>query len=193
MALITCVHCGKTISDTAENCIHCGKSLKVQETLNSKSDKPKEKKDFYKIEESERQVLYDEFKKEYKSISNQMEKEAKVHKTLLTLAFVSFLAVFIDFVFIFTFGKNLLDVPEPETFAFVINFAPLGVFFIAFFALLIVIKFKSKEYKKTEFVFLKAYKKWLNEVKSIDYMPMFDNMSEEKEFEELDITDLDLK
>ena len=193
MALITCEHCGKTISDTAENCIHCGKSLKGQETLNEKSDKPKEKKDFYKIEESERQAFYDEFKKEYKSISNQMEKEEKVHKTLLTLAFVSLLAIVIDFIFIFAFGKNLLDVPEPETFAFVINFVPFGVFFIAFFALLIVAKFKTKEYKKTKLVCLKAYKTWLENVKSIDFIPMFENMSEEKEFEELDISDLDLK
>ena len=74
MALITCPHCGKQVSDTVERCIHCGALIKEQ---------PPEPKRYVDLSREEKDSLDAKFEREHPEYSiRKAERKKKIQSAI---------------------------------------------------------------------------------------------------------------
>lgn len=101
MALITCPHCGKSVSDSVDICIHCGGSL---------HERPAVEREFAALPAEEQKNLREEFEKaypEYKDSDKKMKPMTKKVNVLAVIG-VAFLVtgMVLDVVFFIVFPEK---------------------------------------------------------------------------------------
>ncbi len=153
MALVTCPHCGKNVSDSVEICIHCGGSLKENPT-------PEKEREYAALPIEEQKSL----RKEYDSNCPELCKSEKMNNIAAFLYLISFLLVFIGAVL---FG--VLAAMDFITGAFICA----GIFFMGFAGTWIAY-FCSKSFNKRYLTSLKRFQKWLEREKGVHYSATLD-------------------
>lgn len=162
MALITCPHCGKQVSDTVERCIHCGEILK-------KTYSKPAQKNFSALPTSERKRLEEEFLTTYsaydynsaRNIARKTKKIAFVSRIVLWVA----LAVLISLVCIFFNSKN-------TTILGILSLILLIVLISSLVTWIVCVVISHKEHKMY-LIYLRVFQEWLLKAKNIVWQVMF--------------------
>ena len=174
MALITCPHCGKQVSDTATKCIHCGGKLK---------EAPLEPKEYTELSFTEKEALDSEFERRYPEYAYlKFQKRNK----MLTTAFLVFLIMYLLFmtlgIILFVNGMNTIQndkTHSPDILKtiftnpnIILGLVAVTVGIIALFSYIAITVLFYRN-RKNYLLNYKIFVKWLLTKKKIVYHPEF--------------------
>ena len=150
MALITCPHCGKQVSDTVERCIHCGNVLNELKT-----------RQFSNLSSNEQDSLKKEFESQYPqySCNGLTEKADKWHKrnNIMSIFTLGCLVVFLTLVA----TKFVSKAFDEENYVILIGvFIFMGVY-ISLLAIQVNVRKEEKECRRKVFLWKKLFQAWL--------------------------------
>ena len=149
MALITCPHCGKQVSDSVDTCIHCGGSLKG-ETV------PEKGREYAALTLEEQKSLKTEFDTKFPEIP-KTERKGNKNAILYCVSFVAFL---VGAVMVWVLGE-MFDSIAGTVIGAVIAFSGwFGIWITYFYA---------KAWNKKRLACLKRFQKWLEREKRVHY------------------------
>lgn len=157
MALVTCPHCGQTISSVAKICVHCGRSVECETACEEKKEIKKTNYDDLSV--PEKSNLRKEFNTRFREYAKYVDRTSFYKKLkIMSWVFIGLAAVaaFIAY--------KLMNIP--------------------LLVIAIVVFFTSEIYdviypwliyadKKKQLRILKRYVKWLNDEKGIIYNVTF--------------------
>ena len=173
MALISCPHCGKQVSDKSEVCVHCGEKLVVV---------PQETKEvnFDKLNTSKQQAIFAEFISAYPEHDyGEAGSRQIVHAVYYTLfLFACFLLGFLIIVFISPSNPAVLIIMMPAILFVIVSFC-LGVSFY--------------RYNRKVLISIKVFQKWLKEKKGLIYIPKLAGKKQQKIFDEINMASYPLR
>lgn len=159
MPLITCLECGKSVSDTADTCIHCGAPLRcTAEVVQPEA----EKEQYYKLSFSRQAELKDEFNNQFPKYA-QVKDRNNLFLALIIVCCIVAVILMLPAVYFFI-TKNLSDFLFVE----ICLFLSLSMDIIA--SVLYVLKNRNK---KKNLIVLKKYQTWLLHSKNIEYKVYF--------------------
>ena len=174
MALITCPHCGKSVSSTALTCIHCGGKLK---------EAPPAPKEYTELSFTEKQALSLEFERRYPQYAFlKLQKSNKKLETAYTVTIVLFLIFMVLSLIFIAYGFHTLlsdkSVKEdilktiftnPNVVLGIVSYA-LGILVLVF---LIIFAIRCRRDRKKYLLHYKIFVKWLLIRKQIICRPEF--------------------
>ena len=164
MALITCPHCGKQVSNTVKRCIHCGEPLFKEES------KPTPK-DFYTLEEDEQQRMEEEFRKEYPEFVSPCakQKSAECRRKITILCRIALVAGVIFLLFRILVQTKVLDWTNNDTILMtvvpIMLASALTVCICGILAIIYLVK--SKNFICRYLLYEKLFQTWLLRTKGI--------------------------
>lgn len=168
MALRTCPHCGKQVSDTVKVCIHCGKELDAG-LQKGTVEQPSERKVYEKLTDYERRELEKEFVKGKPKYEKFFGKES-YYKYALKFSKAGYvIGCALDLI--------TLIINENSPVLVMVLYGLSGLFFLASVVCDITFYILQNKYRKQLLIVLKKYQKWLKG-KDIDYAPKFQWLSE---------------
>lgn len=176
MALITCPHCGESVSDTALKCIHCGGILK---------DAPPPPKEYRELSDAEKESLSSEFEHTYPEYAFlKLQKRNKMFEIARTVCIILFLVFWLlgDLFTVFGF----VSAEAYETVGIVIYFVS-GWSLILYIVFIIACRKERKKY----LINYKIFVKWLLTNKQIICRPAFSSRKQAF-FDSLDVDDYTL-
>ena len=201
MALVICKFCGKSFSDTRDRCVHCGASICEEKNKEENNDK-------------ENLFLFDNFDEQRKIeleiefLNNNIGAYKYKQKTtydkfthivsiiIASITFVYALLYFVAFIEILNSGgietsTNISGKVHNEKFLKVSIVCLLIAFLIMSIVNIVemcVVNFNKFSIKK--YIYIKEFKKWLLEKKSIKYIPVFKKESQKATFEQIEEKDI---
>lgn len=168
MALKTCPHCKKQVSDTVKVCIHCGKEID-QGLQKETAAKPSERKGYEKLTAPERRELEKEFVKGKPKYGKFFGKEPAYQYVTKISKAGYVVSILLDVI-------NILFVKSSSTLAITLYIIG-GVLLLASVACDVAFYILQNKYRKQLLIVLKKYQKWLSG-KNIDYVPNFQWLSD---------------
>lgn len=148
MALITCPHCGKQVSDSVDTCIHCGGQLKERSV-------PEKGREYAMLTAEEQKNLLNEFRlhdPDFSETERKGKKQAIWYWISIGLVIAGAIPVIVGF---------LCDIVVCTVVGFVC-FGIGGAFGWAAY-------FYGRSLNKKSLICLKRYQKWLEREKGIHY------------------------
>ena len=199
MALMTCKHCGRKISDTVTNCIHCGKSTVEETTTVNETELLAEtqdneateiqpvsnRKEFSTLSKKEQETLVHEFWKIDKTAYKYKKKTTLLEKFGEGFSII----YFIPFLLYLLADRVLKLKPQNQTAFKIFVIIPLAmiVFEIVKVLLYILILKPLFNTKIKKMAYSKRFQVWVTTEKNIDYSPVFIDKKEEQMYEQLDV------
>lgn len=167
MALITCPHCGKSVSDSVDICIHCGGSL---------HERPAVEREFAALPAEEQKNLKEEFEKAYPEYKDSDKKMKPMTKK------VNILVIF-GVIFLVT-GLVLCPV-----FFIVFPGSWKGIVTLCVFvAAEVIVTIPARYYSSVEWKYKmkksKQLQAWLKREKNVNYTVLLDE-KDRKKFEQI--------
>lgn len=174
MALITCPHCGKSVSDTALMCIHCGGRLKETPPV------PKEYKD---LSYAEKETLSLEFERKYpKYAFLKLQKSNKRLETAFIVCIILYLVFSVLSAVLMCFGFDVLlnDTSKNQDILqaiftnsnLVLGFVSFGISILVL-VFLFIFAIRCRKERKKYLLHYKIFVKWLLTRKQIICRPEF--------------------
>lgn len=168
MALISCPHCGKQISDKSEVCVHCREKLLAV---------PQETKEvhFDKLSASKQQAIFAEFISAYPEHDYG---EAGLHQISYAMIYVFLLALLLEI------GVHFADLDSPNgTFLTTIPLILPVILNIFVVIVSICLGISYHGYTKKALIGVKVFQKWLKEKKGMIYIPELAGKKQKKIFD----------
>lgn len=152
MALITCPHCGKSVSDSVATCIHCGGSLRDKPV-------PEKEREFAALPLEEQKNLRNEFEQKYPAVAESdksIEQQNKKRVILITIMLsIGLVGIIVCFIF------SLLDMDTVALVAMGVTVVCTIVFFVFYF--------RANKYAAQRLTNLKRFQVWLKQEKNVHY------------------------
>lgn len=198
MALIVCKACGKNVSDTANKCIHCGAELKKEqeidkEELNIEEKKPKSMSGkFFSLDYGIQDKLETEFIKSDEKAFKYKRRivEFKKFESIANIGF--FGCLFASWIVRLLSGLDVVEIVNVEMYNLSATiFNCIMIFCVVVFVLSIIVDIVHQRSIK-RLIYIKKFKKWLQEEKDIDYNASFLDDAEKKLLEQVDLKTMDL-